>query len=98
MPANHAYYKVTIEEDDYDHTVYTAHVQATSKNQAMVQAASLAGQLKMQRERERHPGREQVPQIMMVPTVRLEPVSLEEYWAHEDQVEASDYNSRRQQS
>ena len=95
MPANHAYYKVTITEEDYDHTVYTAWVQATSKNTAIVQGAALAGQEKMRREMARRRNEPPAPQTLMTPAVRLETVDLEEYWAHEDQVEVSDYHSRQ---
>ncbi len=80
-------YKVTITEHNYEYTVYTAWVSATSKNQAIIKAAALAGQEKTRREFERT-GRPDAlcPEGLLEPYVRLEAVSVEEYWAHRDEV------------
>lgn len=86
-----ANYKVTITEHDYHYTTYTTWVQATSKNQALVKAAALAGQEKARREFERVSGRNGVvTEGLYEPEVKLEAVSLDEYWDHREEVTVSD--------
>lgn len=85
-----SYHKVTIAEHDYNWTTYTVWVEATSKNQAMVKAAALAGQEKARREAERMPRNGVVVSGLMEPDVKLEPVALEEYWEKRDTVEVKE--------
>jgi hypothetical protein len=80
-----ANYKVTITDHDYHYTTYIAWVQATSKNQAIAKAAALAGGEKTRREWQRM-GREPMPEGLLEPDVKLEPVGLDEYWDHQEQV------------
>jgi len=81
-PAN---YKVTITEHDYAYTTYTAWVNGTSRNQAMVKAAALAGQEKARRESERT-GRPVAVEGLMEPEIKMEACSLDEYWEHREEV------------
>lgn len=87
-----ANYKVTITEHNYNYTTYTAWVSATSKNQAIVIAAALAGQEKNRREFEKM-GRpsDLWPGGLLDPEVRLEPVTdLEDFWDKRGTVEVSE--------
>ena len=86
----HAWYKITITENNYDFTKYTAWVSASSKNTAIVQGAALAGQAKMKREYDAHMGDELWPTVFLAPEVKLEVVSYDEYEQHEDEVLVSD--------
>jgi hypothetical protein len=84
-------YKVTITEHDYHYTTYTAWVGASSKNQAIVKAASLAGAEKARREFERNPRHGvMVEGITLEPDVKLELISLEEFWDKRDTVGVSE--------
>lgn len=91
-----AIYKVTISEKDYDSSVYTTWVSATSKNQAIVLAAALVGGEKMRREHERM-GRQPCTEdsVLLEPTVTLEPGTVDEYYANEHDVLVSTYETRR---
>lgn len=83
-----AWYKVTITNHDYHYTKYTAWVEATSKNQALIKAAALAGQEMMRRDYEQTHGRHGLaPETLLEPDVTLEKVSLDEYWDKRDTVE-----------
>jgi hypothetical protein len=79
-------YKVTITDHDYDFTKYVAWVSASSKNQALVKGAALAGQEKMRRDHERMPRNPLWPGPLLDPEIKLEPVDLDQYWAHRDTV------------
>lgn len=79
-------YKVRITEHDYAYTTYIAWVSATSRVQAVAKAAALAGQEKHRREFERT-GREPGVEGLMEPEIKLEAVSLDEYWEHREEVE-----------
>lgn len=82
-----AYYKVTIIEHDYTYTAYVAWVSASSKNQAMVKAAALAGQEKSRREFERTGDRRGVVvEGLLEPEIKLETVTVDEYWEHREEV------------
>lgn len=85
-----ANYKITITEQDYLYTTYTAWVSATSRDQAMVKAAALAGQEKTRREFERT-GRPNAlwPEGLLEPKVKIAAVSLDEYWERRNTVEVS---------
>lgn len=84
-------FKVTITEHDYNFTTYTAWVSATSRNQAIVMAAAMAGQEKIRREFERT-GRpnDLYPAGLLAPEVKIETVSLDEFWDKRDTVEVSE--------
>lgn len=85
-----ANYKVTITEHDYHYTVYTAWVSATSRNQAIVKAAALAGQEKARREFELTGSRRGIAvDGLQEPEVKMERVSLDEFWEHQDEVTVS---------
>jgi hypothetical protein len=84
-----ANYKVTITDRTYHHITYTAWVSATSKNQAIIQGAALAGREKLIREHQRQPRNDLAPEIFFDPEVKLEPVSVDEYWDKRDTVEVS---------
>ena len=88
----HANYRVTITDHDYHYTTYTAWVQASSKNQAIAMGAALIGGEKTRREWQtsrHHQGNEPWPVQLLQPDVKLEPCTLEEYWAHEDKIEVT---------
>lgn len=85
-----ANYKVTITDHDYHYTKYVAWVSATSKNQAILLAGALVGQEKMRREHERMPRNDLVPGTLLEPEVNLEPVDVDEYWEHRDEVIVSE--------
>lgn len=85
-----ANYKVTITEHDYDYTTYTAWVSASSRNQAMVKAAALAGQEKARREFERT-GQAPATEGLLEPEVKMEAAPLDEYWEHRDEVTISEH-------
>jgi hypothetical protein len=86
----HANYKVTITERDYKYTTYTTWVSASSRNQALVKAAALAGQEKSRREFERTGERRGVAvEGLLEPEVKLEQVTTDEYWDHRDEVTVS---------
>jgi hypothetical protein len=79
-----ANYKVTITEHNYEYTRYIAWVSATSKNQALVKAAALAGQEKARREFERTGSRRGVAvDGLLEPEVTMETVGLDEYYEEE---------------
>lgn len=87
------FFRVTITESDYNSTEYTTVVRATSKNQAIVIGAALAGAEKTRREwhrTDRDPGSE----IMMSPASRLEPIEVHEYYDHKDEVTVTDFHTR----
>lgn len=83
-----ANYKVTITEHDHYYTTYIAWVAASSKNQAMVKAAALAGQEKVRREFDRT-GRSVVVEGLLEPEIKLEPASGDEFWDNRDTVTAT---------
>ena len=84
----HAYYKVTITDHDYSYTTYVSWVDASSKNQAIVKAAAMAGQEKNRREYMRM-GRINVlyPGGFLEPDVKLEQITMDEFWEHRNEVE-----------
>lgn len=84
-----AHYKVEITDLDYHGEHYTAWVEATSKNQAIAIAASLATRKKLEMELARQSLPVRQPDYvlpLMRPVVRAEYCTLDEYWAHRDQV------------
>jgi hypothetical protein len=84
-----ANYRVTITEHDYNYTKYTAWVSASSKNQALIKAAALAGQEKNRREFERT-GRFPGIEGLMEPEVSIEKTDLDnEFWDKQDTVEVT---------
>jgi hypothetical protein len=85
----HALYKVTITDHDYHYTRYTTWVSATSKNQAIVVGAARIGGEMTRREWLRM-GREPVPETLLEPDVKLELISVDEYYQHHDTVEVSE--------
>jgi hypothetical protein len=85
-----ANYKVTIIDHDYHYTTYTAWVSATSKNQAIALGAALIGQEKMRRDHLRMPSHDLWPGPLLEPEVKLEPVDVDEYWRHRDEVIVSE--------
>lgn len=80
-------WRVVVADQDYDFTVYTSWVSASSKTHAIAMGACLAGAEKMRREYERT-GPEPVAEdgLLMQPTVKLEPVGTDEYYQHQHQV------------
>ena len=82
-------YKITITEHDYAYTRYIAWVQGTSRNQALVKAAALAGQEKARREHERMPQHGVAVEGLLEPEVTVEPCDLDEYWNKRNTVEVS---------
>ncbi len=87
----HAYYKATILEHDYHWTTYTVWLEATSKIQAVLQAGVKAGQEKSRREFLRMKVESALyPDAMLEPEIKLEVISLEEYWANRDKVEVKE--------
>ena len=87
-----SYYKITITEHDYHYTTYTMWVAGTSRNQAIVIAAAMAGQERSRREFERVNGRMNslVPSAMIEPDILIDKATLEEYWEHRDTVEVKE--------
>jgi hypothetical protein len=86
-----ANYRVRITEHDYYYTTYTAWVSATSRNQAIIKAAALAGQEKYRREAERT-GREPGVEGLIEPEIKIEPMGLnefDEFWDKRDTVEVT---------
>lgn len=80
-----AFYKVTITDSNYESTKYTAWVSASSKTQAIVKGAALAGQEKYRREAERT-GREPGVEGLLEPRLQVEKVGASDYWDHQEEV------------
>ena len=82
-----ANYKITITEHDYHYSTYIAWVQGSSQVQAVAKAGALAGQEKNRRRYELM-GRpsDLSPEGLLEPEVKVEKVSLDEYWEHREEV------------
>ena len=89
-------FKVIIEDQDYDHTVYTTWVSVNSQKQAIACGAALAGAEKARREFERT-GRGPLADDgrLTMPQIRVEPCSVDEFYAHEYEVLVEDDKTRR---
>ena len=83
-------YRVTITEHNYNYTAYTAWVQATSRIQAVVKAAALAGQEKMRREHERMPNHGLAVEGLFEPEITIDLISLDDFWDKRDTVEVKE--------
>ena len=81
-------YTITIADDDYNGTTYVARVSAASKQQALAMGAALIGGEMTRREWQRM-GRDPHPESLVNPTVKIEPCSVDEYYADEGTVEVT---------